>query len=125
MDFTKLKYLVVGCGFWGSVIAERIANDMGERVMVIDKRDHIGGNSYSEVDRETGIEFHKYGTHIFHTANREVWEYISRFTEFNGYRHQVLTTLRDKVYQMPINLETINSFYNINLTSLHRYSQGE
>lgn len=109
------SYIVVGSGFFGAVIAERIATDLGEKVLVIEKRSHIGGNCYSEINKETGIEKHNYGTHIFHTDNRVVWEYINRFTEFNTYRHQVLTTHRDKVYQMPINLETINSFYGLNL----------
>jgi UDP-galactopyranose mutase len=113
MDFPG--YIIVGSGFFGSVLAERISNIRKERVLVIEKRNHIGGNCYSEIDKETGIEFHKYGTHIFHTDNRKVWDYITDFTEFNGYYHQVLTTYKDKVYQMPINLETINSFYNIKL----------
>ncbi len=115
MDLTGLKYLVVGAGFFGSVIAERIANDLGEKVLVIDKRNHVGGNSYSETDKETGIEYHKYGTHIFHTSNEKVWSYLSKFTDFNGYKHQVLSVFKNKIYQMPINLETINSFYGINL----------
>ena len=109
-------YLVVGAGFFGSVIAERIANDLDASVLVIDQRPHIAGNCYSEFDRQTGIEVHKYGTHIFHTSSAEVWEYISRFAEFNGYTHQVLTTYHDKVYQMPINLKTINAFYDLNLS---------
>ncbi|MFH2202705.1 MAG: UDP-galactopyranose mutase [Elusimicrobiota bacterium] len=110
-DMQGRKCLVVGAGFFGATIAERIAQDADAPVLVIDQRDHIGGNCYSERDQQTGIEFHKYGTHIFHTEDRTVWDYISRFTAFNGYRHQVLTTHKNKVYQMPINLETINSFY--------------
>ena len=105
-------YLIVGAGFFGSVIAERIANDLNKRVLVIDRRDHIGGNCYSSEDQSTGIEYHVYGTHIFHTSDREVWTYITQFTEFNGYHHQVLTKYQNKVYQMPINLETINAFYD-------------
>ena len=115
MNFTGLKYLIVGAGFFGSVIAERIANDLGERVLVIDKRKHIGGNCYSEIDQETGIEYHKYGPHIFHTSNEKVWNYINRFTEFNNYKYHVLSSYKNKNYQLPINLETINSFYEINL----------
>ncbi len=115
MDLKNLKYLVVGSGFFGSVIAERIAADKGERVVVIDKRHHIGGNSYSQIDKETGIEYHKYGSHIFHTSDQEVWRYINRFCTFNHYRHKVLTTFNNKIYQMPINLETINAFYGVNL----------
>jgi UDP-galactopyranose mutase len=114
-DFDNLKYLIVGAGFFGAVLAERIANDLNEQVLVIDKRPHIGGNCYSEKDPQTGIEYHKYGTHIFHTSNPVVWTYINRFTDFNSYYHQVLTTHQGKVYQMPINLETINSFYGVNL----------
>ena len=108
-------YCVVGAGFFGSIIAERIANDLGAKVIVLDKRPHIGGNCYSEVDLETGIEFHKYGTHVFHADSQKVWDYITQFTQFNSYYHQVLTTYKNKVYQMPINLKTINSFYNLNL----------
>lgn len=115
MEIRDYKYLIVGAGFFGSVIAELIANELNEKVLVIDKRGHIGGNCFSDIDQETGIEYHKYGTHIFHTPYPEVWEYINRFTEFNSYYHQVLTTYKNKVYQMPINLETINSFYNVSL----------
>ena len=115
MDLKNLKYLVVGAGFFGAVIAERIANEMDEKVLIIDKHNHIGGNCFSDVDAETGIEYHKYGTHIFHTSDKKVWEYINSFTTFNGYRHQVLSVYKNKVYQMPINLETINSFYGLNL----------
>lgn len=115
MDLSGLKYLVVGSGFFGSVMAERIANHLKEKVLVIEKRNHVGGNCYSLDDPETGIHFHLYGTHIFHTSNPRVWEYINQFTEFNGYFHQVLTTHKGKVFQMPVNLETINTFYNVNL----------
>lgn len=98
-------------------MAERIANDLGANVVLIDKRSHIGGNCYSELDQETGIEIHRYGTHIFHTASARAWEYANRFTGFSNYHHQVLTTHRQRVYQMPINLATINSFYGMNLKS--------
>ncbi len=109
-------YLVIGAGLFGSVIAERIAHELGSKVLIIDKRPHIGGNSYSCNDEATGIEYHQYGTHIFHTSSAKAWQYITKFTEFNGYHHQVLTTYRNRIYQMPINLETINAFYNLNLT---------
>ncbi|MCK9424278.1 MAG: UDP-galactopyranose mutase [Bacteroidales bacterium] len=115
MELKSTRFLVVGAGFFGSVIAERIANDLKEHVVVIDKRNHIGGNCYAEIHPETGIIYHKYGTHIFHTPSKIIWDYINRFAGFNGYRHQVLNTYKEKVYQMPINLETINAFYNINL----------
>ncbi len=112
----KCDYLIVGAGFFGSVIAERIASDLKKHVVVIDRRDHIGGNCYSREDGDTGIEYHVYGTHVFHTTNQEVWTYINQFTDFNGYHHQVLTKYQGSVYQMPINLETINAFYHQNFT---------
>lgn len=115
VTFADYEFIIIGAGFFGSVIAERIANDLKKRVLVIDKRNHIGGNCYSENDTETGINYHKYGTHIFHTSNKAVLTYLQRFMELNGYNHQVLTTYKNKVYQMPINLETINSYYNLNL----------
>jgi UDP-galactopyranose mutase len=115
MDLSGLKYLIVGSGFFGSVLAERIANVLDENVLVVEKRNHIGGNCFSLDEPETGIHYHLYGTHIFHTPHERVWGYINRFTEFNSYFHQVLTVHKNRVYQMPVNLETINSFYNITL----------
>jgi UDP-galactopyranose mutase len=108
-DFPRV--CIVGAGFTGAVIAERIAADAGTPVLVIDRRRHTGGNSRSEIDAETGVEFHKYGSHIFHTSNSEVWEYIRRFTRFNDYRHHVWSISGGRVYAMPVNLSTINSFY--------------
>src|SRR5882762_351997 len=115
MDINAFSYVVVGSGLLGSVVAERIASQLNHKVLVIEKREHIGGNCYSETDPATGIEYHRYGTHIFHTSNEKVWQYIRRFTSFNTYRHQVLSSYKNKIYQFPINLETINSFYNVNL----------
>jgi UDP-galactopyranose mutase len=114
----KTDFLIVGCGFYGAVIAERIARVLKKEVIIIDKRDHIGGNCFSEIDKKTNIEYHKYGTHIFHTGNQLVWDYINKFTKFNNYRHQVLSLHDKKIYQMPINLETINSLYKKNLNPL-------
>ena len=116
MDLHGLQYLVVGAGFYGSVIARKIAEELNEKVLVIDQRMHIGGNSYSEVDSQTGIEVHKYGSHIFHTSNPQVMEFLKPFTSFNDYRHRVLTCYRNRIYSMPINLMTINSFFNKNFS---------
>ncbi len=111
-----MHYFVIGAGIWGSVVAERIASVMHEPVTVIDRRDHIGGNCHSSLDEATGIECHRYGSHIFHTSLPEVWEYLAGFTEFTSYRHKVLITHAGRVYSMPINLFTINAFYGKNLT---------
>ncbi len=104
--------VVVGSGFFGLTIAERIAREQDRKVVVIDRRDHIGGNAYSENDPETGIEVHRYGAHLFHTSNETVWEYVNRFTTFTGYQHRVYTHHKDVVYPLPINLGTINQFFD-------------
>ena len=115
MTHPNCDFLVVGAGLFGLTFAQQVATRLKKSVLVIEKRDHIGGNCFSKVDPESGIEYHQYGTHIFHTSNTLVWNYLNQFTKFNTYHHQVLTTYQDKVYQLPINLETINSFYNVNL----------
>src|SRR5699024_2855678 len=80
--------IVVGSGFFGLTVAERAASELGKRVLVLERRHHIGGNAYSEPEPETGIEIHKYGAHLFHTSNERVWEYVNRFTDFTGYQHR-------------------------------------
>lgn len=109
-------YLVVGAGIFGATVAERLAN-VGKKVLVIDKREHLAGNIYSYTDEKTGIEVHKYGSHIFHTELDEVWEYITKFTEFNDYVHTVNTRHEGKLYPMPINLDTINLLYGTNMNA--------
>lgn len=109
---TKPDMLIVGAGIFGLTIAERMANELGRNVLVIDKREHIGGNCYSEFDEETGIECHKYGAHLFHTSDEEVWRYVNKFTKFTDYIHKVYTTHNNEVFPMPINLGTINQFYH-------------
>lgn len=101
----------MGAGFFGAVMAERIANVLQCPVTVIERRDHPGGNSWSQVDPATGVECHCYGSHIFHTSNEEVWKYISQFTKWNDYRHHVWARSRGRVYGLPINLHTINTWY--------------
>ncbi len=109
------RYVIAGSGFFGAVMAERIANVLGEPVLVLEKRDHFGGNSFSEQDPETGIEYHRYGTHLFHTSQPDVWAWINRFTAFNNYRHRVLTRHAGRMYTMPINLMTLNNFFGVDL----------
>jgi UDP-galactopyranose mutase len=109
----KYDLLIVGAGIFGLTVAERMAS-VGKKILVIDKRNHIGGNTYSEFDEETGIECHKYGAHLFHTSNERVWEYVNRFTDFTSYIHKVYTTHNGEVFPMPINLGTINQFFHKN-----------
>jgi UDP-galactopyranose mutase len=111
MDIDSFDICIVGAGFFGATIAERVANDLGKRVLILERRNHIGGNAYSENDRETGIEVHKYGAHLFHTPNREVWEYLHRFTSFTNYNHRVFASYKNQVYSLPINLATICQFF--------------
>ncbi|BDZ45912.1 UDP-galactopyranose mutase [Naasia aerilata] len=101
----------MGSGFFGLTVAERVAEELGLRVMVIDRRSHIGGNAFSENEAETGIEVHRYGAHLFHTSNEPVWQYVNRFTKFTDYVHRVYTNFRGEVYPLPINLGTINQFF--------------
>jgi UDP-galactopyranose mutase len=108
--------VIVGSGFFGATITERITTNTSKKVVVIDSRSHLGGNSYSTFHEETQIEYHKYGSHIFHTNNEKVWDYCNKFTKFNDYRHKVLTIHNEKVFSLPINLGTINQFYQSNLS---------
>ncbi|WP_346844395.1 UDP-galactopyranose mutase [uncultured Rothia sp.] len=104
--------VVVGSGLFGLTIAERAATELGLKVALLDRRSHIGGNAYSKKEEQTGIEVHQYGAHLFHTSNERVWEYVNRFTEFTNYVHKVYTNHQGIVYPMPINLGTINQFFN-------------
>ena len=107
-------YLVVGAGFAGSVMAERLAADAGKRVLVIDRRPHVGGNAYDHLD-EAGILIHRYGPHIFHTNSGEVADYLSRFTAWRPYEHRVLADIDGKLVPMPINRTTLNALYDLDL----------
>ena len=109
-------YLIVGAGYAGSVIAERLARDANKKVLIIDRRPHIAGNAYDHYN-DAGVLVHKYGPHIFHTNSREVFEYLSRFTEWRAYEHRVLASVDGQLLPIPINLDTINRYYGLNLTS--------
>lgn len=112
----KFKYVIVGAGLAGLTIAERIANELNEHVLVIEKRNHIAGNCY-DLYNEEGVMIHKYGPHIFHTNSQRVWEYLSKFTKWNYYQHRVLTYVDGNYVPMPISCETINQLYNLNLST--------
>jgi UDP-galactopyranose mutase len=116
MDLSPYDVVVVGAGFFGATIAERVARVLGRKVCVLERRPHIGGNSYSERDRETGIEYHKYGSHLFHTNDEKIWTYLNRFTAFTNYRHHVITVHRGRAYPMPISLATMCGFFGRHLT---------
>lgn len=109
---TQPDVLIVGAGLFGLTMAERIASQLGKKILLIDKRSHIGGNCYSEFDAETGIECHKYGAHLFHTSIDAVWQYVNQFTNFTNYVHKVYTTHENEVFPLPINLGTINQFFH-------------
>ena len=109
-------FLIVGAGFAGSVLAERLASQLDKKVLIVDRRNHIGGNAYDHYD-DGGLLVHKYGPHIFHTNSREVFEYLSQFTEWRAYQHRVLASVDGQLVPFPINLDTINQLYGLRLTS--------
>lgn len=109
-------YLVVGAGFAGAVAAERMAQLYGQKVLVIDRRDHVGGNAYDHLDN-AGILVHRYGPHIFHTNSLQVFQYLSQFTSWRAYEHRVLASVDSKLVPVPINRDTVNLLYDLDLTS--------
>ena len=109
-------YLIVGAGFAGSVLAERLARGSGKSVLLCDRRPHIGGNAYDHHD-DAGVLVHRYGPHIFHTGSRDVFDYLSRFTGWREYQHRVLAQVDGQLVPIPINLDTVNRLYGLRLTS--------
>ncbi|PXY34937.1 MULTISPECIES: UDP-galactopyranose mutase [Prauserella] len=110
-EFAGYDLIVVGSGFFGLTVAERAASQLDKRVLVLERRHHIGGNAYSEPEPETGIEVHSYGAHLFHTSNKRVWDYVNQFTDFTGYQHRVFGKYQGQVYPLPMNLGLINQFF--------------
>src|SRR5213593_2315276 len=109
-------YLIVGAGYAGSVLAERLASQAGKKILIIDKRNHIAGNAY-DCYNEDGILIHKYGPHIFHTNSERVFDYLSQFTEWRPYEHRVLAHVDGQLLPIPINRDTINRLYGLDLRS--------
>ncbi len=103
--------VIVGSGLFGLTIAERCAEELGLKVLIVERRHHVGGNAYSERNPETNVEVHKYGAHLFHTSNERVWEYVNRFTSFTNYQHRVFAKYQGQVYSFPMNLGLINQFF--------------
>ncbi|MCG8920848.1 UDP-galactopyranose mutase [Lentzea sp. CC55] len=110
MSFAGYDLIVVGSGFFGLTVAERTASQLNKRVLVLERRDHIGGNAYSEAEPETGIEVHRYGAHLFHTSNKRVWDYVNQFTSFTNYQHRVFAMYDGQAYQFPMGLGLISQF---------------
>lgn len=108
--------LVVGAGLFGLTIAERVANELNKKVMILERRNHVGGNAYSYFDETSGIEIHKYGSHLFHTSNEKIWEYVNRFTSFNSYVHKVFSIHNGNVFSLPTNLLTFAQVHKRYLT---------
>jgi len=115
-NIETFEYVVVGSGFYGLTMAEQISSKLHLPVLVLEKREHIGGNAYSEFDNDSGIEIHKYGSHLFHTSSEEVWSYLNQFTTFTEYRHTVWANHNGKIYSLPINLSTISTFFQKHLS---------
>lgn len=113
---TGFDYLIVGAGFAGSVLAERLARELGRKVLLVDKRPHIGGNAYDRYD-DSGMLVHPYGPHIFHTNSADVFGYLSQFTAWRPYQHRVLASVDGQQLPLPINLDTVNRLYGMKLTS--------
>ena len=109
-------YLIVGAGFSGSTLAERLASQMNKKVLLVDKRPHIGGNAYDRYD-DAGVLIHQYGPHIFHTNSKQVFDYLGQFTKWRAYQHRVLASVDGQLVPIPINLDTINQLYGLNLSS--------
>ncbi|MCA1655652.1 MAG: UDP-galactopyranose mutase [Pseudonocardiaceae bacterium] len=110
-NYSGYDLVIVGSGFFGLTIAERVATQLNKRVLVLERRPHIGGNAYSEPEPETGIEVHRYGAHLFHTSNKRVWDYVNQFTAFTDYQHRVFARYQGQVYAFPMNLALINQFF--------------
>ena len=113
-EYMTIDAIVAGAGIWGCTVARRLA-EAGLSVLVVEKRSVVGGNVRCETDEETGIEIHKYGSHIFHTHIPEVWEFVNRFVKFNGYQHKVLAYYKGKTYFLPLGLALINKFFKVEL----------
>ncbi len=107
----RYDLIVVGSGFFGLTVAERVATQLGGRVLVVERRDHLGGNAYSEPEPRTGIEIHRYGAHLFHTSNARVWDYVRQFTDFTGYQHRVFAMHGGQSYQFPMGLGLVSQFF--------------
>lgn len=112
LEWTReAQVVVVGAGFFGLTVAERIAAETNKKVAILECRSHIGGNAHSYIDETSQVEVHSYGSHLFHTNNLKVWEYVNRFTAFNNYQHRVYAIAKGEIYSLPVNLQTLSQIY--------------
>ena len=114
-----IDLVVAGAGIWGCTVA-RCAAESGRKVLVLERRSVTGGNVRCETDPETGIEVHTYGSHIFHTHLDDVWRFVRRFVDFNGYQHKVLARYKGRTYFLPLGLTLVNKFFGVELTPSNR-----
>jgi UDP-galactopyranose mutase len=114
--------IIVGAGLSGATLARKLADD-GHNVLVIDKRNHIGGNVYDYIDKKTNIRLSKYGAHIFHTSNEEVWEFVNRFSEWTPYEHRVLSFVNNKFVPVPVNITTVNALFDLTIKNEYEMKQ--
>jgi UDP-galactopyranose mutase len=115
-SLSKFDVIVIGAGISGAVLAERYANVLNKKVLIIEKREHIGGNCYDFYNQD-GLLVPKYGPHFFHTSFEDVWEYVSRFTEWHPYEHRVLSCVDGRLVPIPVNIKTVNQLFNLNIQS--------
>ena len=108
---TSYDLIVVGSGFFGLTVAERAASQLDKKVLIVERRNHLGGNAYSEAEPTTGIEVHKNGAHLFHTSNKRVWDYCNKFTDFTDYQHRVFAMHDGTAYQFPMGLGLLCQFF--------------
>jgi len=107
----EAEVVVVGAGFFGLTVAERIAAETDKKIAILECRNHIGGNAHSYIEKTSQVEVHSYGSHLFHTNNSKVWEYVNRFTQFNNYQHRVFAIAKGEIYSLPVNLQTLSQIY--------------
>ena len=119
MSILNYDFIIVGAGFAGAVLAERIASQLNKKVLIMDKRDHIGGNCYDEIDA-SGVLIHTYGPHLFHTDNQEVYEYLSHFTDWHEYIHEVVASVDGIIIPIPFNFNTLYEVFNTDKAQLLR-----
>ena len=120
MSENNFDILIIGCGLSGVVMAERFANKLNKKVLIIEKREHIGGNIYDYVDEETNILMSKYGAHLFHTNSEIVWDYINKFSKWIRWDHEVVGIINDRLINIPVNINTVNILCNENIKNTRK-----